>query len=132
MIGSSKHLEARRYAEDGIPVFPCRVNGKEPACANGFKDATTDLAQIDAWWSEADFNIGVEPERAGWAVVDVDPGGLEAWKTLCEEHSDWRSTRVRTPRGGLHVYYVGSLPPTAGTDKNGIAAGIDTRGRGSY
>ena len=32
-----------------LPVFPCYAN-KRPACANGFKDATTDSARIADLW----------------------------------------------------------------------------------
>ncbi|MGH7743723.1 MAG: AAA family ATPase [Candidatus Dormibacteria bacterium] len=131
-LGSPLHLEARRYAEEGIPIFPCVVNGKEPACEHGFEDATTDLEVIDGWWGEADYNIGLEPERAGWCVIDRDPGGLEAWNNLCMEHGYRRTTMVRTPRGGEHLYYFGSLPPSVGTEKRGLGPHIDTRGRGSY
>lgn len=124
---SAKHAEALAYAADDIPVFPCAVDGKRPVTANGFRDATTDVEQINAWWEEADYNVALCPNDAGWGVVDVDPSGLEAWENLCCEHGRPKTPRVRTPRG-WHVYYRGSLPPTAGR----LADGIDTRGVGSY
>lgn len=37
-----RHQTVLEYAARGVPVFPCRVGAKEPATANGFKDATTD------------------------------------------------------------------------------------------
>lgn len=127
---SSRHEEALRYAADGIPVFPCRVNGKEPACLHGHKDATTDERQINEWWTSADYNIGLCPEDAGWAVVDLDfhHGGLEAWDNLVREHVTPRTSTVGTPGGGRHVYFVGSLPASVSK----IGTGIDTRGIGSY
>jgi hypothetical protein len=128
-IKSPRHAAARAYAEAGIPVFPCEVNGKRPACANGFKDATCFLGQIDLWWGIADYNIGLEPERAGWAVIDIDNGegknGSSSWAAL---GFDIPTRRVRTPRGGYHCYFHGSLPPTASK----LAKDVDTRGRGSY
>ena len=36
------------YAAKGIPVFPCERFGKRPATSHGFKDRTTDAAQIEA------------------------------------------------------------------------------------
>lgn len=126
---SPRHEEALRYAADGIPVFPCRVNGKEPACAHGHKDATTDENQINAWWQEADYNLALCPEDAGWAVVDVDgPSGLENWNHLTDEHGNGRTASVQTPRGGRHFYFSGSVPASTGR----LAEKIDTRGRGSY
>ena len=37
--------------EDGWPVFPCKAESKSPLTPQGFKDATTDPAQIRASWS---------------------------------------------------------------------------------
>lgn len=121
---------ALALAKAGIPIFPCRVGGKEPACKHAFKDATTDLEQVEAWWSEADYNIGMEPERIGLAVVDVDgEEGLANWQKRVNQDGAGADTLVvRTPRGGLHVYFEGSLPSTT----NKIAPKIDTRGRGGY
>jgi hypothetical protein len=127
-VQSPRHLEALRYARAGIPVFPCKVDDKHPACEHGFKDATTDEAKINAWWQEADYNVALSPHDAGWCVVDVDPSGLENWDTLVLRHGEPRTAEARTPRGGRHVYFEGHLPPTQSI----LAEGIDTRGQGSY
>jgi hypothetical protein len=42
--GHAEHL-----ASKGLPVFPYG-NNKRPLTANGFKDASTDPAVINAWW----------------------------------------------------------------------------------
>lgn len=105
--------------------------GKAPAVENGFKDATTDLEQIDAWWTRnPNYNIAIEPDRVGWCVIDLDPPvGEESWSGLCSVHGATPETfEVRTPRGGRHIYFAGSLPPTASK----LGEKIDTRGRGSY
>lgn len=128
---SSRHLAAREYAAQGIPVFPCVPGTKRPAVENGFHDATTDLAQIDVWWGEADYNLAIPPEAAGWCVGDSDGGpiGEETWAKLQEEHGQAPETyTVRTPSGGLHRYYAGSLPPSVAK----LGPKFDTRGRGSY
>src|SRR5262249_13355365 len=41
---------ALEYARKGLPVFPCSPLDKKPLTPHGFKDATTDEAQIRAWW----------------------------------------------------------------------------------
>ena len=121
---SPRHGAALAYARAGIPVFPCVAGSKRPATPRGFHDATTDEETINGWWSEADYNVAVEPERAGWAVIDIDRP--EVPPKLAELAA--RSHIVRTPRGGWHIYLAGSLPPTAGK----LGSGIDTRGHGSY
>ncbi len=125
------HQAARAFAEAGIPVFPCIPNGKSPVTEHGFKDASADLAQIDAWWTEnPDYNLALCPNDAGWCVVDLDPPvGIANWKQFCAEHAiDDTTYSVRTPRGGLHKYFAGSLPPSSSK----LAPKVDTRGRGSY
>jgi bifunctional DNA primase/polymerase-like protein/AAA domain-containing protein len=110
------HDAARGYAAKGWPIFPIIPGEKRPACSAGFKDATINLAQIDEWWSEADYNIGFEPATCGMAVIDRDPGGQ--WKG---------AETVKTPRGA-HYYYSGSLPSTASK----ISPHVDSRSVGGY
>lgn len=133
---SPRHEEALRYAADGIPVFPCRVNGKEPACPNGFKDATTNPEIINGWWSKEDYNPAICPEDAGWAVIDPDckhgKRGLETWDNLCREFGKQETTCVRTPTGGRHFYFRGSIASTTGTTTRGLGLDVDTRGQGGY
>jgi hypothetical protein len=132
---SPLHEAARRYALAGIPVFCCRAGSKDPACAGGFHAATTDLTQIDEWWeAEPDLNVAFTPHSIGWGCIDIDSSDAErAYLERSEaegEEADETWT-VRTPRGGLHLYYQGELPTSVGTR---IIPGqkIDTRGRGSY
>src|SRR5580698_2488904 len=74
---SDLHSAARLYAENGWAVFPIRPNSKEPLIREWQKLATTDLDQVDAWWTQwPDANIGFAPESAGLCVVDVDPGAV--------------------------------------------------------
>ena len=123
---SPRHAAARAYAQVGIPVFPCRVNGKEPACAHGFKDATIDLDQIDAWWKEGDYNVAFEPDQAGWAVLDVEAEAIESMAELgCPQ-----TYVVQTPRGGYHLYFTGSIPSKVRPFGRELA--VDIRGKGGY
>lgn len=51
-----------------------KENAKHPASDNGQKDATSDLGQIETWWSEnPDYNVGVFARDSGFFVIDVDP-----------------------------------------------------------
>lgn len=122
-----RHEQALALAAGGIPVFPCLPDGKEPATLHSFDDATTDPDIINAWWAEADYNLAICPESAGWAVVDLDgQEGSDAWTALTEEKPPTYS--VRTASGGTHLYFLGTLPPSV----RKLGPGIDTRGRRSY
>ena len=60
------------YASLGFHVFPCGQN-KRPRTPNGFKDATTDEAQIRAWWVQwPHAQIGVACGASGIVVIDLD------------------------------------------------------------
>ena len=127
---SDKHAAARECAKAGIRCFPCVENGKPPATENGFYDATDNLEQIDAWWTEnPNYNIAICPEDAGLCVIDIDPGGEAGWIEAITDGGGHEPTyEVITPRGGRHLYFRGSLPSTA----NKIAPHVDTRGVGGY
>lgn len=137
---SATHDAAVFYASDfGWPVFPCKAN-KAPHTAHGFKDASTDLAQIDAWWVQwPDANIGLRcgPASGVW-VVDIDEkdgkAGLAAWRALLGEHAPIETARVVTPSGGEHWYFSWT-PEMSGYTANGQVAGhvaLDTRTDGGY
>jgi len=128
MKKSAIHQAALRYAERGFPVFPCWENTKKPITEHGFKDATTDIAQIDAWWSEnPNFNVAASPHAAGCCVIDIDaPEALDELEMI---YGVLPATfTVRTPSGGTHRWFKGALPPSTGK----LVEHIDTRGIGSY
>lgn len=114
----------------GCKVFPCAPGTKDPATPNGWKDASADPAQIAEWNRiNPDFNWAVACGASGLFVFDIDPAGLDWWAKLLERDSAIKAAvdaafQVRTPKGGLHVYFRGEGPSTASR----IAEGIDTRG----
>lgn len=129
---------ALRYANLGIPVFPCVPGGKQPLTPNGFHDATSVARVVHAWWQRTpDANIGL-PTGAptGVLVVDVDvhPGasGFDAFERARSQGvgNGW-AWLVRTPSGGLHACY----PTVRGQEQRNWqvpAAHIDFRGDGGY
>jgi hypothetical protein len=112
--GNERLEAALNYAAAGWPVFPCRVNSKEPATRNGFHDATTDPERIASWWGKRpDLNVAIATGAPGPDVLDVDvhehgtgfPGFNKAKRAgLLEGYQ----AIVRTPSTGMHLYYAGT------------------------
>ncbi|KKD04944.1 bifunctional DNA primase/polymerase [Streptomyces sp. WM6386] len=124
----------------------CRYTGE---CADGHvkweQRATTDPDRIRAAWTAGAFNVGIATGPSGLVVVDLDvpkeksgkgssdaPDGATSFAALCERAGQPISLTytVRTPSGGLHLYYA--VPPnvrlfnTART----VAPNVDTRAWG--
>jgi hypothetical protein len=127
--------QALAYARHGWPVFPVVPGQKIPATPRGFKDATTDQAQIRAWWAaHPGRNIGIATGHPGPDVIDVDQhgkagNGFTAWNRARREGLvDGPLAIVRTPSGGMHAYY-------AGTDQRSATIAsqhLDFRAAGGY
>ena len=120
---------ALAYTNINYPVFPIRVNAKTPLTQHGFKDATTDQAQVKEWWSQwPDANIGLATGKpSGISVVDVDgQEGVDSIKMLGLP----KTWTVRTPRGtGYHLYFQYTPDLHLGA---AFLAGVDVRNDGGY
>lgn len=104
---------ALQYAARSWFVFPCEPRGKKPLVKHGFKDASTDQAQIEAWWGGPwpDANIGLATGKSGLVVLDVDgTEGLAELQALIAEHGPLpRTLCAKTGRpSGVHIYFVGA------------------------
>jgi Bifunctional DNA primase/polymerase, N-terminal len=143
---------ALAHARAGRPVFPCHTAraatgrcscgraacpdvGKHPLVAHGFKDATTNVASIEQWWTRwPHANVALRTGEGSCVdVLDVDPhhGGLDALRLLEEEHGPLPPTwRVRTGSGGLHIYFWHCAGLSNSTGR--IGEGLDVRADGGY
>jgi hypothetical protein len=122
---------ALRYAANGWPVFPLKPGQKVPATDHGVKDATTDEAQIRAWWAKnPDFNIGMAcGEASGVWVLDVD--GEEGHESLVNMGHGYPFTLTQyTPSGGVHFLF--RHLPGLGNTASSIGPKLDSRGDGGY
>ncbi len=145
------------FARRGWPVFPCSPKNKRPLLARdkddagkpingtgGVSKATDDEEQIRAWFRKwPDAMIGVAVGRAGMIVVDFDPRidertgeewTLEQLKSELEEMMGCPlpvSLSVRTPSGGVHVYFRMPDGDPIGNRGN-LPDHIDVRGLGGY
>ena len=124
------------YAQAGMPVVPCWAGSKIPATEHGFLDATTDIDQVAAWWAaHPRANIGLATGIVA-DVLDIDAHatgtGFPAVQRLHQMGliGGW-SHAVRSPSGGLHLYYPCDPKRPNQTWSRGRAH-IDVRGRGGY
>jgi predicted P-loop ATPase len=129
---------ALHYAEQGLPVFPCRnepTNPKEhkaPLTKHGFKDAKTDATAIRRWWGRwPNALIGMPTGKVtGIAVLDLDnKKGKDGFAAVL----DWQQRTpviARTPSGGAHLYFKNTEGLYCSDSK--IAPGVDTRADGGY
>ena len=134
-MAEARNLRAAlAYATAGWPVFPCIPGEKVPATPHGVKDATTDPAQIRAWWARnPGRNVAIATGAPGPDVLDVDrhgdASGFPALRQLKAAGIVGQvAALVRTPSGGAHLYAPGS------EQGNGSLRGhhIDFRSAGGY
>jgi hypothetical protein len=100
---------ALAYARAGYRVGPV-TRDKVPLTKHGVSDATTDLDQVDAWWTRRPgANIlGQVPD--GVFVIDVDPrkeGALKRMAAFEKEHGPIVTRRCWSGRddGGYHLFF---------------------------
>jgi hypothetical protein len=129
---------ALALADGGTPVFPCVREGKRPLTSNGFHDATCDSQQVCSWWTRwPDANIGIPTgDVSGIEVVDVDVAGAASGFPMLDRARraglvGREIARVRTPSGGLHLYFP-SVPSRSQNCWQAATAHIDFRGNGGY
>lgn len=128
---------ALAYAQRGWPILPLVPNTKRPLTPNGFKDATTCEDKIKEWWSKWPFaNIGIRTGAESEIIVlDVEvKNGAQGLESLAEFESEFGppppTLRVRTPSGGLHLYF--KHPGGKIKNRTGFRPGLDLRGDGGY
>ncbi|MEU6849929.1 bifunctional DNA primase/polymerase [Actinacidiphila alni] len=147
-------------AKRGWPVIPLHPSAKRPAghperscprtgrCAGGHlkpeQRATLDVDLIRAAWEKRPYNVGVATGPAGLLVLDLDtlkpnepvgaPDGATSLKALCERAGEGIPTtyRVRTARGGEHLYFIAPPGVQLGCTVNRLGPHIDTRAWGGY
>ncbi len=127
--------QALAYARRGWPVFPCQPGQKVPATRHGYKDATTDPEKITGWFGRnPGRNVAIATGAPGPDVLDVDvhgPAGngyAALGRLHCAGLLEDAYGYVRTPSGGLHIYFTGTAQHC------GHLAGhhVDFRSQGGY
>ncbi|WP_308407478.1 bifunctional DNA primase/polymerase [Streptomyces venezuelae] len=99
---------------------------------------------LAAAWTHAPYNIGIATGPSGLLVVDLDtlkptdeegtPDGVTTFEALCERAGQAvpLTHRVRTARGGQHLYFTQPTGHRLGNTAGRLGKHIDTRGWGGY
>jgi hypothetical protein len=112
-------------------VFPIAVGAKKPPLVddNLALGASNDPRRIAAWRKEhPNANWGVALRRSNLLVVDIDrkagKRGALTYAELDFEHGFPKTYSVRTPSGGVHLYYRG--PHVFALGKYGFGVDVDS------
>lgn len=102
-------------AGQGWPVFPCHRDSRSPVGRYGRYDASTDPDQIREWFAgHPGRNLAVATGAPGPDVLSVGSAGPDAagYSALSRLQLAGLLTGgfayVKTPGGGLHVYFTGT------------------------
>ncbi len=135
---------ARAYVGAGLNVIPIKADGtkKPPIPWKEFHTRMATDAELVRWFGDRPGSVGIAilggAISGGLEILDFDDGAIwERWRALVDvqfpgllEHTP----RVRTPGGGVHLYYRVRQPrgnTKLARDENGETL-IETRGEGGY
>jgi hypothetical protein len=154
MSTQTRVLAASPYLERGWALFPvywaadgrcacgdegCTSPAKHPLVAHGFRDASTDPAQVAAWferWPYANLALACGAV-SGVVTADLDvpkngtANGLATWAALEALHGTVVTLEALTPSGGRHLYFGHPGVPIK-TGRDLLGPGVDVRGDGGY
>jgi hypothetical protein len=135
-------------ARRGWAVFPCRPGDKRPAVPGWERRACAEPERVGRYWPSAHHNVGLACGPSRLVVVDLDthsplpedwrlPGvhdGRDVLALLAEwAGQPWPVTyTVKTPTGGLHLYYISAAGPEIRNSAGKIGPLIDVRAAGGY
>jgi len=126
------------YIEGGRKIIPCKKNARVPNTLHGYKDASSSLEQIEAWWElNPNDNIGlVTGKDTNLVVIDVDvkdnAGGMESLEQLEKECGQFDTLMVHSPSGGRHYYFEYPQGDYDIRCRVGVRDGIDIRANGGH
>ena len=122
---------AAYYASKGLHVFPLKDASKHPLYTGSFKSATTDAAQVKAWWGNVPgANIGFAPGPSGFLVIDEDgPEGVESATALGLHNEPTTVAKSGRAKGGFHRFY---RHPGGHIGNMRLRDGLDVRADSGY
>jgi len=129
-----KKRMAQIFAGNNFRIFPLGVNSKKPAIKSWPEKATSNIKDIENWWTQnPNFNVGLATGNK-IVVIDLDvkngKNGVNSLKNWELNNMRLPPTReARTVSGGKHMYYKINKPYRNRTD---LLDGVDIRGDGGY
>src|SRR5882762_6078638 len=124
------------YARQGVPVFPCSPRTKQPLTKQGFKDATTDVEQIKAWWMKnSDALIGSPTGKiTDRLIIDTDSDRAEDELRLLAEQlgETFPTTFTIKTHDGKHFYFKYPGKGDIGCSSRSLPNHVDVRANGGY
>lgn len=144
-------MTAQKYAKRNWAVIPCYASqygghcgcnnlncssvGKHPRTNNGFKDASTDIQQIQHWWTQwPESNIGIiTGQQSGLVVLDVDGDvGHESLCNLIQLHGPLPNTLTAITGRGQHFYFSYPEGHSIKNSAGKIGKNLDIRADGGF
>jgi hypothetical protein len=128
---------ALAYADRGWHVFPVQPPpNKKPCNEHGFKDATTDHAQVNEWWAQwPSAQVGVACGASGILSVDVDEkpkqwiSGAASLDTIGVDVDTCCNLIMGTPRNHGRQLFFSAYNTCR---KLNVLPGVDLLGDGGY
>ncbi|WP_327691642.1 bifunctional DNA primase/polymerase [Streptomyces sp. NBC_00461] len=143
------YVHPLRPGAKGSALHGERACPRAGECADGHmkweQRSTTNPARIRRAWSAGAFNVGIATGPSGLVVVDLDvpkdqkgkdssdaPDGATSFAALCERAGQPipLTHTVRTPSGGLHLYYAVAPEVRLFNTARTVAPNVDTRAWG--
>lgn len=121
----------------GLAVFGLPPGGRR-ALPGWHDQCSSDPARVRRRWAPgANIGVGCRASRIVGLDLDRHPGvdGVATFERLLDRHGQpWPDTlTVRTPHGGLHVYFrapAGCTITSSSGGRAGLGPGVDVRGPG--
>ena len=128
---------ALAHAAASIKVFPAGAD-KRPLLKGWQDAATSDADTIRTWWDHAAALPAIPCGQNGFVVIDCDrhnggADGVAAFKSLAAANGLPRQVPVvKTPNGGLHLYFRQPNGEALGNGRGSLPPGVDVRGAGGF
>lgn len=132
-------IVALEAAKMGFPVFPTDPATKRPFIKDWPNQATREPEAIHAFWTQFPQAMAgvVTGHASGFFVLDIDVEGREDAFAKLEDFEQTmgklpKTMMVKTPSGGLHIYFVMPQGIDVRNSAGKLGDGFDIRANGGY